>query len=71
MNRSNSLPNDFRQGARVRVVDSCTAPDLLGQVGTVGKPDAKYQHRVAVQFYLDRDFRKVFFHPSELELIED
>jgi hypothetical protein len=71
MNRSNSLPTDFSQGDRVRVVDSCTAPGLLGHVGTVAKPNAKSQYRVAVQFYVDRESREVFFHPSELEHIED
>ena len=71
MARSNQHPTDFKQGDHVRVVDPCTAPDLLGYDGTVGKPNAKYQYRVAVQFYLNRDFREVFFRPSELELIEE
>ncbi len=71
MAKSNPLPSDFRQGDRVRVVGSCTAPNLLGNAGTVGKPDAKYQYRVRVRFYLDRDFREVFFQPSELELVEE
>jgi len=71
MNRDNPQPTDFVKGDRVRVVDSCTAPSLLNHVGTVGPPNAKYQFRVAVQFYIDRDFRELFFHPSELELLKD
>ncbi len=63
--------SDFKLGAHVRIVDSSTDPTRDGQVGTVTKSDAKYQFRVAVQFYLNRDSRVVFFHPSELELIED
>jgi hypothetical protein len=71
MARSNQSPADFREGDRVRVIDSCTAPGLLGKIGTVGKPNAKYQYRVTVRFYLDRNFREVFFHPSELEIVEE
>ena len=71
MSRDNPQPTDFPKDARVRVVDSCTAPALLNQVGTVAPPDAKYKFRVAVQFYIDRDFTVVYFHPSELELVEE
>lgn len=71
MRRDNPQPTDFPKGARVRVIDSCTAPGLLNQVGTVGPPSARYQFRVTVQFCIDRDFRDVYFHPSELELVEE
>ena len=71
MAKSNKFPTDFRQGDRVRVIDSCTAPGLLGRIGTVGQPNTQYQHRVAVRFYLDRDFREVYFHPSELEVVNE
>lgn len=71
MRRENPKPSDFPKGARVRVIDRCTAPALLNQVGTVGPPNPKYQFRVAVHFYIDRDFREICFHPSELETIEE
>lgn len=70
MGRDNPRTSDFKKGARVRVVNSCTAPGLDGQIGTVDQPHAKYPFRVAVEFY-DRDFRTVYFHPSELEFVEE
>ena len=71
MSRDNPQPTDFPKGARVRVVGSCTAPGLLKEVGTVAPPNAKYQFRVAVQFYIKREFSEVCFHPSELALVEE
>jgi hypothetical protein len=71
MNRNNSIPSDFRPGAQVRIVDSSTAPGLTGEVGTVLEPDDKYRFRVGVRLYVNRDFRDVYFHASELERIED
>jgi hypothetical protein len=71
VSRDNPQPTDFPKGAHVRVVDSFTAPGYLNKVGTVAPPNAKYQFHVAVQFYIDRDFIEVCFHPCELELVEN
>ena len=71
MTMDNSPPQYFKHGDRVRVVDSCTAPHMLHKVGTVGRHEPKYRHRVTVRFYIDRDFRDIYFHPSEIELVED
>jgi len=71
MSRDKPRTSDFKKGARVRVVNSCTAPGRDGQIGTVDQQHAKYQFQVAVQFYIDRDFTTVYFHPSELEFVEE
>ncbi|MDZ7619644.1 MAG: hypothetical protein U1E05_21810 [Patescibacteria group bacterium] len=71
MSRENPQPTDFAKGAKVRVIDSCTAPAFLNMVGTVSPPNPKYPFRVPVCFYIDRDFRELCFHPSELELVEE
>ena len=67
MSRHNPQPTDFRPGDRVRVLDGCTtAPASAGHIGSVVEPSPKYRFRVGVQFYVDRDFHVIYFHPSEL-----
>lgn len=57
----------FRQGDRVRIPNSVTASAPNGLTGMVNEPNGRYPNRVAVGFYLDREYREVCYHPSELE----